>query len=44
MQEEYDLFMTNNTWELSKFLKDYKSVRCKWVFYTKNDVLDEIIR
>ena len=31
MQEEYDSLMANGSWESTKFLKDHKSVGCKWV-------------
>ena len=44
MQEEYDLLLANGIWELTNFTKDRKSIRCKWVFHTKNHALDEIIR
>ena len=29
MQEKYDLFMTNNMWELTNLLNNHKSVRYK---------------
>ena len=44
MQEEYDLFMANITWELTKFFKDCKSVGCKWMFCLKKNALGQIVR
>ena len=44
MQEEYNLFRVNDTWELTKLSTDHKSVGYKWVFHTKNDTLDVIVR
>ena len=44
MQEDYDSLMANDTWALTKLLRDYKEVGCKWVFYIKNDALAEIVR
>ena len=44
IQEEYDLLVANDTWELTNILKDCKSVGCKWVFHTNLHVLDEIAR
>ena len=44
MQEEYDSFMANSTWELANLPKDRKNVGCKCVFCTKNDALGENVR
>ena len=44
MQEEYNAFTANGTWKLTKIPKDCKSVGCKWMFHTKKDVLNNIVR
>jgi hypothetical protein len=44
IQEEYDSLMANGTWELNTLPEGRKSVGCKWVFRTKYDASDNIIR
>jgi hypothetical protein len=44
MQEEYGSLMANGTWELIPLPKDRKSVGCKWVFRTKRDASNRIVR
>lgn len=44
MQDEYNLFIANNSWELTNLPNDCKGVGCKWVFHTKKDAWDEIVR
>ena len=44
MQEEYDSLVANGTWELSTLPEGRRIVGCKWVFYFKHDVSDNIIR
>jgi hypothetical protein len=44
MQKKYDSLMANGTWELSTLPKGRKSIGCKWMFRTKHDASDNIIR
>jgi hypothetical protein len=44
MQEEYDSLMANGMWELSTLPEGRKSIGCKWVFRTKHNASDNIIR
>jgi len=44
MQEEYDSFMTNNTWTLVPFPISRKPVFCKWVFKIKEGANGEVER
>jgi hypothetical protein len=39
MQEEYESFMTNNTWTLVPLPTDRKPVSCKWVFKIKQGAM-----
>ena len=43
-KEEYDSLIANGTWKLTNLSKFRKNVKCKWLFRTKKDALDEIIR
>jgi hypothetical protein len=42
MQEEYDSFVTNNTWSLVPLPKGRKPISCKWVFKIKHGVDGEV--
>lgn len=44
MEVEYDSLMANSRWELTNLLKDCKSVGFKWLFRTKSNALDAIVR
>ena len=44
MQEEYDSLVANGTWELNTLPEGRRSVEYKWVFRTKHDASDNIIR
>jgi hypothetical protein len=44
MQEEYDSLVANGTWELSTLPEGRRSVGCKWVFRSKHDASNNIIR
>jgi len=44
MQEEYDSFMTNNTWTLVALPTSRKLVSCKWVFKIKQGTNGEVER
>ena len=35
MQDEMELIEKNGTWDLVKFPKDKKPIRCKWIFKRK---------
>jgi hypothetical protein len=42
MQEEYDSFITNNTWSLVPLPIGRKPVSCKWVFKIKQGANGEV--
>jgi len=42
MQEQYDSFMTNNTWPLVPLLAGRKPISCKWVFKIKQGTNGEV--
>jgi hypothetical protein len=44
MREEYDSFMTNNTWTLVSLPAGRKPVSCKWVFKIKQGANGEVER
>jgi hypothetical protein len=42
MQEEYESFMTNDTWTLVPLPTDKKPISCKWVFKIKQGANGEV--
>jgi hypothetical protein len=42
INEKYESFIKNGTWELMELLNGRKLVSCKWVFQVKHNVKDEV--
>ncbi len=43
VEEEMIFLRKNNAWLLSKLLANYKTIGCKWVFWTKRNAHGQIV-
>lgn len=44
MKDEMDSMVNNQVWDVVKLPKDVKAISCKWVYKTKKDSNDNIMK